>query len=122
MGAEQFRKRPLPVQGFQLGPDNGAEVAKWCGGELAGDAVLVPTMRGQLPAFAHDWVMNGTHSEYYPIGPDVKAKVCMTDAELLEKIRDGLDGLPLSPGDMTLTAMRIFTAITADAMSHAMTE
>ena len=76
MEAGKYRHRPVVNEAMQLTAANGREVAEWCGGEWdpcgPSSRVLVPTMRGQKPAYINDWVIRrGDPPEYYPVRPDV---------------------------------------------------
>jgi hypothetical protein len=78
MEVGKARRRPAVLDYVEMTDSNGAEVAKWCGGEWDAEAgvVLVPTIAGQVPATADGlrFVMKGTRGEFYPIRPDVYAE------------------------------------------------
>ena len=71
----KMRKRALLFEAVRLDLDNTAAVAAWCGGEIDGDVVLVPTRQGQRPALPGMWVTLGSWGEFYPVDDDVLSAV-----------------------------------------------
>lgn len=81
MSAQQFRKKPVVIDGFRLTETNGPEVAAWAGsvfrggpkGGSKGGSVLIHTLEGTMTAAPGDWVICGVKGEFYPCAADIFA-------------------------------------------------
>lgn len=89
----KFRKRPVVIDAIQWDGTNWADVAAFLGIEEGvtaetetrqlgyrtpgpgdePDAVIIPTLEGDMRADAGWWIIRGLANEYYPCRPDVFA-------------------------------------------------
>lgn len=78
----RFRKKPVEIEAMQFSPENGADLARWCGGRYKADAkpsdpsdvahrLLIPTLEGTMTAQPGDWIIKGVKGEFYPCKPDI---------------------------------------------------
>lgn len=80
--SDLYRKKPIPYEARQLlGSEDGqtgCDLATWCGGSLSGTfaepKLFVPTLEGELVARVGDWVVKGTHGEFWPVRGDFFAE------------------------------------------------
>ena len=71
-----FRKRPVRIEAVQLDQENAEAVAQWCNGNLERtlsygydfvEALIIPTLEGDMRCAVGDWVVRGMAGEFYPV-------------------------------------------------------
>lgn len=67
----KFRKRPVIIEARQLSFENVAELAVWCGGDVAGKTIDIHTLEGTHKACQGDWIIRGVEGEFYPCKPHI---------------------------------------------------
>ncbi|MBN0039368.1 hypothetical protein JN535_04160 [Cellulosimicrobium cellulans] len=78
----RYRKKPVEVDALLFDGTNGAEVARWCGGQFYAESkasdptdvsqvVKIPTLEGTMFARVCDFVIRGVQGEFYPCKPDI---------------------------------------------------
>lgn len=73
----KFRKIPVVIEACLVdgGPDDVAEIARWCGGySNNGHNVKIRTLEGLMTAQMGDWIIKEVSGEFYPCKPDIFAK------------------------------------------------
>ena len=71
------RKKPVEVEAMQLLDSNAPIVANWCKGLLikrddnAEPSIQIVTLEGVMTARLRDYIIKGTHGEYYPCAPAI---------------------------------------------------
>jgi hypothetical protein len=73
---QKFRKKPVVIEACQLRKGNTWEsIAEWCGGHFLSheivDAIVIPTLEGDMTATYNDWIIRGVKGEFYPCKPDI---------------------------------------------------
>ena len=73
----RYRKKPVVVEARKFVPEYAEDIAEWCGGEAIfkcepGEKPVVrieiETLEGTMRATPdEDWIIKGTHGEFYPI-------------------------------------------------------
>ena len=78
-----FRKKPVVIEAQQLPTANeitqGAAdrliaAARWCGGHITADGLVIETLEGTMTAAPGDWIICGVQGEFYPCKPDIFEK------------------------------------------------
>ena len=75
----KFKKKPIIVEAINYTGENQAEIAFFTGGidldmarhEPQSKQILIKTTEGWLNATPGDWIIKGTHGEFYPCKPDI---------------------------------------------------
>ena len=78
----KYRKKPVVIEAMQFTRENMEEVARWCGGSIAGEMTVtgtpiayalmyIPTLEGVMDALTGDWIIKGVKGEFYPCKPDI---------------------------------------------------
>lgn len=72
IAVKRYRKRPVVIEAVLLTNENQLQVASWCGGMCRLDeGVDIDTLEGVMTAQISDYVIKGTHGEFYPVKPDI---------------------------------------------------
>ena len=81
MIVQRFRKKPVVVEAIQFtGHDAYMEICAWMRGwgedpcrliAYSTPDMFVNTTEGRMQADLNDWIIRGTHGEFYPCKPDV---------------------------------------------------
>jgi hypothetical protein len=82
--AARYRKKPVVVDAIQFTGENHAEVVAWAtsyGGQVTAESatcygdgppflIIIRTLEGTMAAGRDDWLIRGTHGEFYPCKPE----------------------------------------------------
>lgn len=69
-----YRAKPVVIEARQLTKHNTEELGRWCNAVgLRYYAIDIETLEGVMRADLGDWIIKGTHGEFYPCKPDVFA-------------------------------------------------
>jgi len=77
----KYRKKPIVIEAMQWDgtPDSTLEIIEWSIGQVAlsrNESLLeVLTLEGLTQANIGDWIIRGTHDEFYPCKPDIFERV-----------------------------------------------
>lgn len=68
---KQYRKKPVVIEAEYFDSHlSAAGIAAWCGGEArefgGRIGVEIETLEGTMAAFPGDFIIKGTHGEFYP--------------------------------------------------------
>lgn len=83
MSAQQYRKKPVVIEAFQLIDDlrNHIAVSTWIrdnGGvshiPAFDDGLIIETLEGNMLALTGDYIIKGVNGEFYPCKPDIFVK------------------------------------------------
>ena len=74
----RYRKLPVEIEARRFESDANLstikDLAEWCDGENNGrDAIVIPTLEGNMIASPGDWIIKGVHGEFYPCKPEIFA-------------------------------------------------
>jgi len=76
----KYKKKPVVIEAVQLtDPNTPEEIAKWCGGQvkwlpyISGESACCIVI-GEMKASFMDWIIKGTHGEFYPCKPAIFAE------------------------------------------------
>jgi hypothetical protein len=79
----KFRKKPVVIEAMHYDWDDQSllmEEAQDAAAdfmdaniEIVGDAVVIPTLEGEMYVTKGDWIIRGVAGEYYPCKPDIFA-------------------------------------------------
>ena len=73
----RYRKKPVVIEA--MGPlthENGAAIARWCGGTYADDdlgSLAIDTLEGRMTVQLGDYVIRGVQGEFYACKPGIFA-------------------------------------------------
>jgi hypothetical protein len=74
----KFRKKPVEIEAYQLGNDDGTDLVIWINvnsdkacAVLEGDSIIIETLEGKMTASPGDWVIRGVAGEFYPCKPEI---------------------------------------------------
>lgn len=78
----QFRRIPVTIEARQFTGDNGREIEAWADSWTEGSVSVISEMHapivlaiytreGVMKADQGDWVIRGTHGEFYPCKPEI---------------------------------------------------
>jgi len=71
----KYRKKPVIIEACQFTGDNGAELVKFCEGNLKyngeKDEFTVVTIEGFKPVPIDYWIIKGIQGEFYPCKADI---------------------------------------------------
>lgn len=84
----KFRKKPVVIEAMQYTDDKSAVVIyDWSGGvfHYANGQQQVSTEEGVMAASPGDWIIRGSHGEFYPCKPDIFDAV-------YEPVKESTDG------------------------------
>lgn len=73
----KYRKKPVVIEAMQHTSlrEDVLAIYAWIGVELEmkGQALMIPTLEGEMRADVGDWIIRGVAGEFYPCKPDVFA-------------------------------------------------
>lgn len=73
--AQRYRKKPIEIDAIQWDGTNVADIMQFMPrGGFIGGTVRIHTLEGVLTAHPGDWIIRGTHGEYYPCKPHIFAQ------------------------------------------------
>lgn len=72
--AARYRKKPIELEARQITLASGEFVAWWCGGTWGTTALTVPSLEGPHLGRVGDWVLKGTHGEFWVVRGDIFAE------------------------------------------------
>lgn len=70
MSAGRYTKRPVTIEAMQYTGDNYLELSAWCHyvHKMTGYTQVMDFLHGTWINFGKgDWIIKGTHGEYYPV-------------------------------------------------------
>ncbi len=77
----KYTSKAVQIEAQQLTLENAKQLAVWCGGQLiethravTGDleyGINIPTLEGVMRAQEGDYIIHGTHGEFYPCKANV---------------------------------------------------
>lgn len=79
-GPQEFRKKPVTIEAWQLTIDNAKDICDWIYGDsrghtrvsyIASGEVTILTLEGDMTASVGDWIIRGVRGEFYPCKPDI---------------------------------------------------
>lgn len=87
----KFRKKPVVIEAIRWYGDLGRFHHQYeqvfgepCSWESCADALLIPTLEGEMRADVGDWIIRGVKGEFYPCKPDIFAATYETIGEAAE--------------------------------------
>lgn len=78
----KYRKLPVEIEARKLTVFNGEDIVDWINSSddvndavvTYADAILIPTLEGDMTADLGDYIICGVNGEFYPCKPDIFEK------------------------------------------------